>query len=110
MSRRALVIVGLVLAVVLAGGVSYYASSAPDGLNKVAAEQGFDKSEKDHATDGSPFAGYETAGVDNGFFSGSLAGVAGVVLTFLVVGGLVWGVRRRSSSASEAEDRQPATR
>jgi hypothetical protein len=41
-SRRTLVLVGLLVAVVLAGGVSYFASSSPDGLNKVASDTGFD--------------------------------------------------------------------
>ena len=107
MSRRALVVAGLVVALVLAGGVSYFASSAPDGLNKVATDQGFDKSEKKHAAEDSPFAGYETSGVDNDALSGGLAGVAGVVITFLVAGAVVWGVRRRTRSPDAAEDREP---
>lgn len=101
MSRRALVLVGLLVALVLAGGVSYWASSAPDGLNKVASDEGFDKGAKDHRLDDSPFAGYETSGVGDGRLSGGLAGVVGVGVTFLLVGGLVWGVRRRHASTSE---------
>jgi len=97
-SRRALVLAGLLVALVLAGGVSYWASSDPDGLNKVATDQGFDKGAKDHQLDDSPFAGYETSGVGDGRLSGGLAGVVGVGVTFLLVGGLVWGVRRRNAS------------
>ena len=98
MSRRALVLAGLLVALVLAGGASYWASSAPDGLNKVASDEGFDKGAKDHRLDDSPFAGYETTGVGDGRLSGGLAGVVGVAVTFLLVGGLVWGVRRRNAS------------
>lgn len=94
MSRRTAVLVGLLVALVLAAGVSYYASSDPDGLNKVAADKGFDDSERDHALGDSPLAGYETSGVDDGRLSGGLAGVVGVGVTFLVVGGLVLAVRR----------------
>jgi PDGLE domain-containing protein len=101
-SRRALVLVGLLVALVLAGGVSYWASSAPDGLNKVASDEGFDKGAKDHRLDDSPFAGYETSGVGDGRLSGGLAGVVGVGVTFLLVGGLVWGVRRRHASTSDS--------
>ena len=97
MSRRVLILVGLLVALVLAGGVSYWASSAPDGLNKVASDKGFDKGAKDHHLDDSPFAGYQTDGVDEGPLSGGLAGVIGVGVTFLLVGGLVWAVRRRSA-------------
>jgi hypothetical protein len=101
-SRRALVLVGLLVALVLAGGASYWASSAPDGLNKVAIEQGFDKGAKDHQLDDSPLAGYETSGVGDSRLSGGLAGVVGVGVTFLLVGGLVWGVRRRTASTDSA--------
>jgi cobalt/nickel transport system permease protein len=102
-SRRALVLVGLLVALVLAGGVSYWASSAPDGLNKVASDQGIDKGAQDHQLDDSPLAGYETDGVGDGRLSGGLAGVVGVAVTFLVVGGLAWGVRRRNASTDGAD-------
>ena len=93
-STRTVLIVGAVVALLLAGVVSYYASSAPDGLNKVAADQGISKTEKQHDLDGSPLSGYGTAGVDNDRLSGGLAGVAGVGLTFAIVGGLALAVRR----------------
>jgi len=108
-SRRALVLVGLLLAVVLAGGASYWASSAPDGLNKVAADQGLDKGAKDHQLDDSPLAAYETDGVGDGRLSGGLAGVVGVAVTFLLVGGLVWGVRRRNASTDATDAADTAT-
>ncbi len=91
---RTVLIVGALLALLLAGVVSHYASSAPDGLNKVANDQGISAQEKQHRLDDSPFAGYGTKGVDDGRLSGGLAGVAGVGVTFLIVGGLVLAVRR----------------
>jgi hypothetical protein len=93
-SRRALLVVGLLVCVLIAGGLSYYASGDPDGLNKVASDEGFAEGEKSHALEDSPFAGYETKGVDNDRLSGGLAGVVGVGVTFLLVGGLVYAVRR----------------
>lgn len=101
MSRRSLLVVGLLVAVVLAGGVSYFASSQPDGLNKVAADHGFDKGAKTHDLEDSPFGGYQTKGAGDGFLSGGLAGVAGVAATFLIVGGLVWAVRRRTGPTAD---------
>jgi hypothetical protein len=95
MSRRTLVLLGLLLALVLAGGVSYYASGDPDGLAKVAAEQGLDKGEKAHDLEEGPFAGYETAGVGDGRLSVGVAGVVGVIVTFVLVGGLAMAVARR---------------
>lgn len=94
---RVVVLVGLLVALVLAGGVSYYASSSPDGLNKVAADKGLDKGQKDHALNDSPLSGYGTKGVDNERLSGGLAGLAGVALTFIIGGGLVLAVRRRNT-------------
>lgn len=88
-------LVGLLVAVVLAGVASQYASSDPDGLTKVAQDQGFAEAEKESATAGSPLAGYGTSGVESSRLSGGLAGVAGVAATFLLAAGLLALVRRR---------------
>jgi len=58
--NRNILLAFLVVALLLAGGVSFYASSQPDGLNKVAADKGFDVNVRDHDLSGSPFAGYGT--------------------------------------------------
>ncbi len=86
---------GLLVALLLAGIVSYYASSSPDGLNRVAADHGFAETERDHGAADGPLAGYETEGVDNGRLSGGLAGVVGCVVVLAVAGGLVVVLRRR---------------
>ena len=54
-------IVGLLASVVLAGFVSFYASSHPDGLEAVAEEQGFAETAADSPVGGSALADY---GVD----------------------------------------------
>jgi hypothetical protein len=92
----------LLVSLVLAGVVSYYASSSPDGLEKVAADKGISAKEKDHSLKDSPFGDYGVKGVENARLSGGLSGVIGVGLVLLVGGGLFWGVRRRGSGA-EAE-------
>jgi cobalt/nickel transport protein len=92
---RALVLTGLLVALLLAGVVSFYASSRPDGLNRVAEDKGFARTQREHASDGSPFAGYGTAGVSNQRLSGGLAGVAGCVVVLALAGGLTLLVRRR---------------
>ena len=102
LSTRTVLIVGAVVALLLAGVVSYYASSAPDGLNRVANDQGISKNEKQHDLDDSPLAGYGTEGVDNERLSGGLAGVAGVAVTFAIVGGLVLAVRRSKRQETSA--------
>jgi len=99
MGRRTTTVVaaGLVVTLLLAGAVSYFASDAPDGLNKVAIERGFDGTEQEHDLADSPFAGYETRGVEGSFWTGSMAGIAGVGVCFLVAGGMAYLVRRRGS-------------
>lgn len=87
---------GLVVALLLAGVVSFYASSSPDGLNKVAEEHGFAGTARKHAAADSPFADYSTRGVDNDRLSGGLAGVAGAVVVLALAGGLAFVVRRKS--------------
>lgn len=105
LSKRTSTIVaaGLAVSLLLGGVVSYFASGSPDRLNKVAAEKGFDGTEKEHGLDDSPLAGYEAAGVDQGWLAGGLAGVAGVGLTFLVAAGLTAVVRRRRSDGATTD-------
>ena len=105
MSRNRLVlVVGLFVALVLAGGVSYYASSAPDGLEKVSADKGLDAGARDHDLGRSPFADYGTQGVGSDRLSTGLAGVLGVIVTFGVGAAVVHVVRRREAPARDAAE------
>lgn len=105
MTRRtaAFIVVGLLVALGLAFFVSPYASSQPDGLNKVAAEKGFDQATRGHPAADSPLANYSVKGVDDGRLSKGVAGVIGVGLTFAIGCGLLAVVkasRRRSPASS----------
>lgn len=99
--NRGFVAAALLLTLVLAGGVSFWASGSPDGLNKVATELGFDSTELSHASDDSPFAGYGTLGVDDPWLSGATAGVVGVVLCFALASGIGVVLRRRARRPGE---------
>ena len=101
---RALWLTGLVLALLLAGLGSRYASTAPDGLERSAEVAGFAHTAEDSVADGSPLAGYAVEGVDDGRLSGGLAGVVGVVVTLALAGGLTLVVRRRRAAADPAPD------
>ena len=79
---------GLLVSFLLAGVVSFYASSHPDGLEKVADEIGFIENAKDPATAGSALADYGVAGVENERASVGIAGVIGVAATGAVATGL----------------------
>jgi cobalt/nickel transport system permease protein len=97
-----LIVAGLLVALALAAFASPFASSKPDGLNKVAADHGFDHTARASATDDSPLAGYAVEHVDNAKVTKGLAGVIGVAVTVVaataVFGGL-WIVRRRGAGA-----------
>lgn len=96
----------LIVALIIAGGLSYLASPHPDGLDSVTLE-GCEVTEvdgaeqldgtciaqnaQDSATAGSPLADYSIAGGDG---TVGLAGVAGVLVTALLAGGLFWLLRR----------------
>ena len=100
MSTKRFAVVAVVVCLLLAGVVSWYRSTSPDGLEHVAETTGFSRSATDHATGHGPLAGYKTKGVSNGRLSGSLAGVIGVAATGLLMGGLVLTLRRRGRSAA----------
>ncbi|MFE6644934.1 PDGLE domain-containing protein [Nocardioides sp. NPDC057772] len=90
-----------VVALLLAGVVSYYASAHPDGLEYVAGRTGFLDSASEHGTADGPLADYGTKGVDNERLSGGLAGVIGTAVVLVLAGGLAMVVRRRSGSSSD---------
>jgi hypothetical protein len=98
--KNPLIIVGFAVSLALAGGVSYYASSHPDGLEKVAGDVGFLDSAEDSAAKDSPLAEYGVAGVDNERLSGGLAGVIGVASTAAVSFAIFYGMRRFNKSKS----------
>ncbi|MBT2505540.1 energy-coupling factor ABC transporter permease [Streptomyces sp. ISL-98] len=95
---------GLVTALVLAGFVSFYASASPDGLEKVAADQGIDRKVEEHAAADSPLADYGIEDISNGRISGGLAGVIGVGATVVVGSGVFWTLRRRRDSERQQAD------
>ncbi|MFF9604841.1 energy-coupling factor ABC transporter permease [Streptomyces sp. NPDC014684] len=97
-SRRTLWLTGLVTSLVLAGFVSFYASANPDGLEKVAHDQGIDKKTEKHASSDSPLADYGVKDVSDARLSGGLAGVIGVGVTVVAGSTVFWAVRRRRSS------------
>lgn len=96
------VAIGLAVALLLALLVSPFASGQPDGLNKVAIDQGFADAEQPHATGDLPTAGYGLRGVENEGLGTGLAGVIGVVVTFGVGAGLFALVRRGRRTSSES--------
>ena len=97
-----------VVALLLAGVVSFYASGAPDGLERVAHDQGFADTAEDHRTADGPLADYSAKDVDDARLSGAIAGVVGVVVVLVLAGGLAYVVRRRPARRPDPDrDRSP---
>jgi hypothetical protein len=90
----------LLVALVLAGGVSFYASSSPDGLERVAEDHGFIETADEHAAADSPLADYQASGVEDSRLSTGAAGVAGALVVLVLAGGLTFALRRRDPSRS----------
>ncbi|MGW8984294.1 energy-coupling factor ABC transporter permease [Streptomyces parvus] len=101
-STRGFWITGLVSAFLLAGFVSFYASANPDGLERVAADQGIDEKVEEHGAADSPLADYGVGDIANARLSGGLAGVIGVSATVVVGTGVFWVIRRRKEESGDA--------
>ncbi|MCF3176517.1 energy-coupling factor ABC transporter permease [Streptomyces sioyaensis] len=99
-SVRRVWLAGLAAALVCAGGLSYYASASPDGLEKVAQDQGIAAKAKDHAAKDSPLADYSVKDITDPRLAGGLAGVIGVGATLAAGTGVFVVLRRRRSDAA----------
>jgi hypothetical protein len=110
-SRRtvgaAFLAVALAVTVALAALVAPHGSDAPDGLQRVALDEGFAGTETEHATAGSPTAGYRTVGVDHDALATGVAGVIGVAVTFALGAGVVL-VAQRARRSGRDRARGPA--
>ncbi|MET0191334.1 MAG: PDGLE domain-containing protein [Pseudonocardia sediminis] len=97
----------LLVALVVAGGISYLASGDPDGLDSVAlngcqtVEVGGEEqlqgtciaqNEAEHPTSSSPLADYTVGGAEG---TNGVAGVVGVLVTVVLAGGVFQLLRGR---------------
>lgn len=94
---RVFVLAALLVTVLVAAVGSQFAGTAPDGLERVAADQGLVGSAVRGFVDDGVFAGYATAGIDNARLSLAVAGLTGVMLTLLVGYGLISASRHLRS-------------
>jgi len=100
-STRIFVIGALAVAVGLAVAVSPYASSSPDGLNKVAADKGFDGAESGGSIqEKSPIPGYAFPGIENEKVAKGVAGFVGTLSVFALAYGIAYLLRRRDDDGT----------
>ncbi|XVV09051.1 PDGLE domain-containing protein [Actinoplanes sp. CA-131856] len=108
---------GLLVALLLAGVVSSFASGSPDGLDYTAREgctfnaEGeitggtcMAQQEGEHQLSDSPLADYGIKGIDNEYLSTGLSGVLGVLITFGIGAGVFWLARRRGQTPADTTE------
>jgi cobalt/nickel transport system permease protein len=93
-STLTFILIGIAAAAALVIFLAPNANPNPDGLEKVAAEQGIDREARNHALADGPLADYGVSRVDNRFVGTWVAGLTGVAVTFVAGAGAVLVVRR----------------
>jgi hypothetical protein len=98
MSTRVFLVVALAVTIGLGTAVSPYASSSPDGLEKVAGEKQFlDRGRLHSIQDDSPILDYAFPGIDNPRLATGVAGFVGTLAVFGLGCGLAYALRRRDA-------------
>lgn len=103
-NRRTL-IVGTVIAILIAGVVSYFASPNPDGLEKAQEELG--AAEPAHAAVEVPpvaFQEYNLKWLGEGFWSNAVAGVVGALAVLAILLGVGRVLARGKAKAAARPD------
>ncbi|MEA2331462.1 MAG: cobalt/nickel transport protein [Thermoleophilaceae bacterium] len=100
---RLFLALALALAVGLALGVAPYASSSPDGLERVARDKGFAELGRSHVQADAPLPGYAFPHIGNERVATGLAGFAGTLGVFALGYGFAWTLSRRAARRTPAE-------
>ncbi len=98
-SLRLFIIVALTISVGLAMFVAPFASSSPDGLERVAKNHGFLEKGEHSVWAHSPIADYLFPGIKNEAVATGLAGFVGTLVVFIVAYGIVLLLKRVSGGA-----------
>jgi cobalt/nickel transport protein len=103
---------GLAVAVAIALIISPWASSSPDGLEKVAEDKGFigKAEETDPSWESSPIPDYAMPGLEESHpaLATALAGLAGTVAIFLIAWGLALVLKKKGKEAEVENPGGPA--
>jgi len=96
--RLGLIFVGVGVSLLLATFISPYASSSPDGLERVAADHGFQP--RANAWDGAPVKDYAMPGIKNEKVATGIAGLTGTLGVFAVAFGLAALLRKKDTDGN----------
>ena len=96
------IIVAFLVSIGMAAFISPWASSLPDGLEKVAEQMGFlHKAQGEAMWTHSPMPEYALPGVQNESLSTGLAGLLGTLAVFCLTSALAWGLIKRRHRQSK---------
>ena len=93
--RRKEIVIGLIIAVVIAFFLSPLASSWPDGLERVAHDYGFIARSEQGSVLKAPIPDYVFPGLKNGKMATSISGLLGTVIIFVVGCTLAFFLKKR---------------
>lgn len=100
-----IVAAGLLAALIMGGILSPFASPEPDGLERVAEDEGFAaKGEAEPVYGGSPMPDYRVPGIESRSVSTRLAGVIGTGIAFVLGLGAGFGVRALKRARAKRHD------
>jgi len=80
---------GLGICITLAFLSGFFSSSAPDGLERVAIDEGFTQAAHEHTLSKSPLSGYSSPGIEDEKTGTGIAGAIGILASFAAVWGLL---------------------
>lgn len=83
--RKKEILIGLMIALLIVVLLAPFASSSPDGLERVAEDLAFLEKAEDKELISSPIPDYVIPGLENEALAGILAGVTGTLVTFGVM-------------------------
>ena len=99
--NRKTLVVGVLIALAIAGVVSYFASGEPDGLEKTQEDLGAAEPVAEPvAHPPSPFHEYSLGLLGEGFWGNAVAGVAGSLLVLGLVLAVGYLLKRRGRQAA----------
>jgi cobalt/nickel transport protein len=98
MNNRRWIWLALAAALLVGGLISGFASSSPDGLERVAEDQGFAERASERPRVASPLADYLFPGIQSERLATGLAGMLGTLLLFACGWGAALLLRRRGSA------------
>lgn len=92
----------MLVALIIAAVLSPFASSSPDGLERVAEDLGFLHKGEGEPVFKSPIPDYAMPGIGNETGATAAAGIIGTLATFLIMYGLAKAMAKRKAGPSDA--------